>query len=198
MKTSDYPAIFQKVLNRGSVPVEFVEEIVSWAQATMATKPEVFDVNASPRDIYATVKGKLGPYEQPKPEETRLRRVAVMLEVMRVHAGFESSWDWNEGVDRNNHQSMAHKEGEETGAFQVSFDSTRLADNAMLGFAQGNGIADPDDFIAKMKTDHRLALNYYARLIRGDVSWAGPIKRHEIDQYLSVEAVEEFEALIQL
>ena len=69
-----------------------------------------------------------------------MHRRAALLEVMRVHAGFESSWDWNEGVDITNPHSVAHIEGQETGIFQVSFDSVLLGHNAMLPFAQAHGI----------------------------------------------------------
>jgi hypothetical protein len=53
-----------------------------------------------------------------------------------------------------------------------------------------------DSFIAKMKTDHALAIEYYARLLRINVQWAGPIKRHEIHPYLSQDAVKEFMGLL--
>ena len=125
-----------------------------------------------------------------------MHRRAALLEVMRVHAGFESSWDWNEGVDITNPHSVAHIEGQETGIFQVSFDSVLLGHNAMLPFAQAHGIDTPASFIPKMKADHQLAMEYYARLVRVSVQWAGPIKRHEIDQWLKAVAVAVFEQLL--
>ena len=56
------------------------------------------------------VAGVLGPFGN----DMSLRR-AAMLEVMRVHAGFESSLNWKEGVDRTNKTSMANVTGQETG-----------------------------------------------------------------------------------
>lgn len=175
------------VLNRGVAPDSFLHEIVAWAK----TAPdEIFAVNPNPADIYATVRGRLGPYE------SILQRKAVMLEVMRVHAGFESSWNWSEGVDTTNKTSMANLTGQETGIFQVSFDSVALGNSAMLPFVQQHDCPTPRPFIDKMKTDHSLALEYYARLVRVNVKWAGPIMRGEINQWLSRDAMAEFEGLI--
>jgi len=119
-----------------------------------------------------------------------------MLEIMRVHAGFESSWNWKEGVDVTNQASQLHTEGQETGIFQVSFDSTRLGDGAMKPFAAAHGIGTVGSFITEMKKDHKLALEYYARLVRVSIKWAGPLIRHEIDPWLSRPAVDEFQILL--
>jgi hypothetical protein len=119
-----------------------------------------------------------------------------MLEVMRVHAGFESSWNWNEGVDTTNHASMSHPDGQETGIFQVSFDSTRIHDWAMYDWAVDHGIGTAALFIPAMKSNHRLALEYYGRLVRINIRWAGPLLRHEVDPWLSRDAVKEFEGLL--
>jgi hypothetical protein len=67
-------------------------------------------------DIYSNVFGVLGPWE-----DLRHRR-AVMLEVMRVLAGFESSWDWEAGVDVTNPTSTT-PDTIEAGAWQVSANS---------------------------------------------------------------------------
>jgi hypothetical protein len=179
----EFHAARTKVLNRGTPPIAFLEAIVEWAR----TAPdEIFEPNDNPRDIYATVRPVLGPWNG------LLHRKAVMLEVMRVHSGFESSWNWNEGVDVTNHSSVAHIEGQETGIFQVSFDSTFLGNHAMEPFAKEHFINFPESFIPAMKHNHELALEYYARLLRVSVAWAGPIKRHEIDAFLSKQAVQEF------
>jgi hypothetical protein len=66
------------------------------------------------------MEGALGPWIG------LLHRKAVMCEVLRVEAAFESDWKWNEGVDITNQHSMTHIEGQETGAFQVSADSMRF------------------------------------------------------------------------
>src|SRR5438045_4416508 len=102
------------VSNRGAPPTPFLTELVDWGRSA---PDDVFAVNSSPDDIYAHVKSILGPWTSIS------YRKAAMLEVMRVHAGFESSWNWNEGVDETNSTSMANKTGQETGIFQVSFDS---------------------------------------------------------------------------
>lgn len=171
------------VANRGVCPDSFLFEAIAWARTE---SDDVFAPNPF-NDIYAHVHVELGPFT------SILNRKAVMLEAMRVHAGFESSWRFNCGVDITNHTSMTHKTGQETGVFQVSFDSTDLHGGYMKPFANAHGIGTVDAFITRMKSDHRLAFQYYARLVRVNVEWAGPIKRHEIDRYLSRAAVSEFE-----
>ncbi len=118
-----------------------------------------------------------------------------MLELMRVHAGFESSWKWNEGVDVTNHASMTHLEGQETGIFQVSFDSTHLG-TSINQFAISKGIGTVGSFIPEMKSNHPLALEYYARLVRINIKWAGPLIRHEVDPWLSKASVSQFQELL--
>lgn len=169
-------------------PDSFLLEMVQWAKAA---PDELFEPNAAD-DVYSHIAPILGPWDQ---NALISHRKAALLEVMRVHAGFESSWNWNEGVDRTNKTSVAHLTGQETGAWQVSFDSTFLAPSLAL-FASEKGIGDPRDFIPAMKANHDLAMEYYVRLCRVSVKWAGPILRHEIDKWLSRPAVEEFRKLI--
>lgn len=182
-----FNATKRPVLNRGVPPDSFLKELVEWGTQEDS---EVFAPNPNMQDIYAYVVPRLGPWEN------MLHRRAAMLEVMRVHAGFESSWKWTEGVDRTNRHSLTHLEGQETGIFQVSFDSTLLGSGAMKQFAVEHGISRVGSFISEMKTNHVLALSYYARLVRVNVQWAGPIKRHEIDRWLSRDAVDEFKVLL--
>jgi hypothetical protein len=175
-----------RVLNRGNPPDAFLTALVDWAK----TAPmEIFAPNSELYDIYTYVKPILGPWTS-----VEYRR-GVMMEVMRVHAGFESSWNWNEGVDHTNQTSMHNIEGQETGIFQVSFDSTYIANGRMKSFAIEHEINTPEAFIIAMKSDHKLALDYYARLIRFNVQWAGPIKRHEIDPWLSRKSADELRVL---
>jgi hypothetical protein len=50
-----------------------------------------------------------------------------MLEVLRVLAGFESSWDWNAGVDTTN-PTCVTPDTIEAGAWQVSANSTAFGE----------------------------------------------------------------------
>src|SRR6266702_7591718 len=108
-------AIKVMVKNRGAAPDSFLTELIDWGGSASG---DIFAPNPNTADIYSLVYPILGPWKN------LLHRRAAMLEVMRVHAGFESSWHWNEGVDSTNATSMHNKNGEETGIFQVSFDST--------------------------------------------------------------------------
>jgi hypothetical protein len=185
--TLKFVATKKKVKNRGVAPDSFLQEILDWA---FEEEESVFAPSSNKLGIYWYLEPLLGPFETP------IERRAAMLEVMRVHAGFESSWDWTEGVDTTNKRSMANPESQETGIFQVSFDSTNLGQGALKPFVKEAGINSPTLFIQKMKTDHGLALSYYARLVRLNIRWAGPLLRHEVDDYLSDAAKNEFQSFL--
>lgn len=188
MSNSPFVALKKKVFTRGVPPDEFLWTLINWANEA---EDSIFDKNDNPADIYALIRPELGPWKNIK------ERKAAMLEAMRVHAGFESSWNWKEGVDRTNRTSMANIEGQETGVFQVSFDSTYIDHRAMQPFARNNGIGTPEAFIVDMKSNHTLALEYYARLVRVNIQWAGPLKRKEVLPWLSRPAMEEFENFLK-
>lgn len=198
-----FKATKQHVLNRGAPPDSFLEELIAWAKSA----PDViFAPNDVPVDVYTVVKSSLATLTGTDPTgaksyhwESFGQRKAALLETMRVHAGFESSWDWNEGVDTTNQTSMSHLSGQETGIFQVSFDSEWISHSAMKFFAQANGIDTPEKFIPAMKSNHVLALEYYARLSRISVAWAGPLLRHgdnSVYPWLRRDAVAEFQTLL--
>lgn len=173
------------VSNRGVPPDSYLIESIRWCK----TAPdEIFAANPNPKDIYADVEPILGPWPN------LLWRRGVMLEVMRVVAGFESSWNFNEGVDITNFHSLHNIDGEETGIFQVSFDSTEIKSpyGDIKQFAVSKGIGTVGSFITQMKANHELAFEYFARLARINIRWDGPLIRHEVDQWLSRDAVAEF------
>lgn len=176
-----------RVSNRGVPPDSFLTELVEWGKHAPL---EIFVPNSEPDDIYVHIKPILGPWKD------LFHRRAALLEVMRVHAGLESSWNFAEGVDKTNKTSMAHKTGQETGVFQVSFDSEWIENGKMKDFAVAHGIDTVDAFIPAMKSNHALAFEYYARLVRINVRWAGPILRHEIDPWLSRSSMIELQGLV--
>lgn len=195
-----FSATKQHVANRGSPPDSFLEELLSWAKSA---KDEIFLPNSVALDIFTVIKPDLGSLVEDNPVTGRvykwdslLHRKAAMMEAMRVHAGFESSWNWNEGVDTTNRTSMANKSGQETGIFQVSFDSEWIANGYMKNFAKDHQIETADKFIPAMKSNHWLALEYYARLVRVNIKWAGPLIRHVVNQWLRRDAVAEFMLLL--
>lgn len=187
------------VLNRGIAPDSFLEEMVNWAKSA---PDDIFEVNPL-NDIYAKVKPELGPYE------SLTHRKAVMLEVMRVLAGFESSWDWTEGVDTSRLGDDT-PENSEAGAWQVSYDARRLH-LSLSSMLRDRGISDGITFQRKMKFDHPLAMEFVARLMRVNTKHNGPLYKgderniirkslrgaeHSIYPWVSREAVGEFEALL--
>ncbi|MGT2503561.1 hypothetical protein ACVOMS_27660 [Bradyrhizobium guangxiense] len=107
-----FRATKQKVLNRGIPPDSFLDELIAWGRTAA---DDIFAPNEN-ADVYSSVVEVLGPWQGP------LHRRAGMLEVMRVLAGFESSWNWNAGVDTTNPTSTTPTTIE-AGAWQVSANS---------------------------------------------------------------------------
>lgn len=119
-----------------------------------------------------------------------------MLEVLRVHAGFESSWNWNEAVDVSKTEPNSEKT-EEAGPLQCSCNSLKYgADLQALFAARSPGDTSCQAFMRVSKKDHRFAMEYDARPLRHTLQHHGPVKRREINAWLRRDAVAEFEALL--
>ena len=191
-----YTSLLSPVQGRGKPPGAFLDELVAWAR----TAPdEIFDVNNEPGDVMPRLTGILGFWEGNAGTPARLlHRKCCMLELLRCLAGFESSWKWNCGVDTTNKRSLAKIACQETGIFQVSYDSIALEKNShhLYDLLRRRGVSGVNGFITQMKADHTLALEYCARLLRISFLWDGPIKRREIDSSLSRAAVAEFQTLL--
>ncbi len=175
----------KRVANRGKPPDDFLDQLVDWGKQA---PDEIFAPNSF-NDIYSSVKGVLGPWEGLQ------HRRAVMLEVMRVLAGFESSWKWNAGVDTTNPTSVT-PETIEAGAWQVSANSRNFGQELKDLLLAEVGTLDGNAFQAAMKANHPLAMEYVARLLRRTTQHHGPVKRHEIDEWLRRDAVAEFQQLL--
>ena len=188
-----------KVLNRGSAPDAFLAEMVAWAKGAPET---IFAQNAL-YDIYSKVKGELGPFERP------LHRRAIMLEVMRVLAGMESSWDWTEGVDTSK-LGESTPENAEAGAWQVSYDA-RASAPELRSLLLANGVTGGVKFQQAMKFNHPLAMEFIARLMRYNTLHNGPLYKgderntirlslrgpeNSIYPWLSRDSVKELEAAL--
>jgi hypothetical protein len=180
-----FNATRQHVLNRGTPPESFLEELVVWGKSA---PDEIFAPN-NLSDIYSSVHNTLGPYPN-----IAYRR-ACMLEVMRVLAGFESSWNWNEGIDTNN-PDKGNPRSQEAGAWQVSADSMGLSPDLKLLAVANVGSNDPSMFQRSMKVNHPFAMEYIARLLRVTTHANGPVVRHEIDPWLRRNSVNEFSSLL--
>lgn len=118
-----------------------------------------------------------------------------MLECLRVLAGFESSWDWKEGRDITNRTSIT-ADTIEAGAWQVSANSLNFGDDLKKLVRDNINTLDGWKFQELMKTNHQVAIEYAARLLRHTVNHNGPVKRKEINPFLSRQAVEEFKQFI--
>ena len=182
----NFVATKKRVANRGVPPDDFLEQLVAWGKQA---PEEIFAPNAF-NDVYSSVKNTLGPWEN------NAHRRAVMLEVMRVLAGFESSWDWTEGRDVNNPTSVT-PETIEAGAWQVSANSVNFGQELKDLVLAKVGTLDGNAFQAAMKENHPLAMEYVARLLRRTTHHHGPVLRHEIDEWLRRAAVAEFQQLLE-
>jgi hypothetical protein len=175
-----FVACLQRVHNRGKPPEAFLNQLVNWGAAA---PDEIFAPNTI-TDIYSFVRPELGPWT-----DIRERR-AAMLEVLRVLAGFESSWDWNAGRDLSN-PSSDQPCTEEAGILQVSGNSMNF-DASLKNLVQATqGSTDCTAFRATTKSNHPFALEYCARLLRFTTNHHGPVKRREINEWLRRDAMAE-------
>lgn len=187
-----YHATKHRVANRGIPPDSFLDELVTWGKIAAH---DIFVPNSN-YDVYSSVFGVFGPYEG------LCYRRAVMLEVMRVLAGFESSWTWTQGSDTDaDHRAAKHHKVRppaevEAGAWQVSADSMGHGPELKNLVLSKVGSLNAIDFQRAMKRDHQLAMEYIARLLRRTVRANGPVLRHEIDPWLRKDAVREFQSLL--
>src|SRR5947208_15713623 len=91
-----------------TVPTSFLDQLID---AIDPLPDDVFEENLL-HDIYAVMKGSLGPYSR------LLHRKAVMCDVLRVQAGFETDGNGDEGVGMTNLHSQIHVDREEQAAVQ--------------------------------------------------------------------------------
>ena len=175
----------ERVHNRDIAPDEFLNKLVDWCEQA---PDEIFTRNDN-YDIYSHVYEKLGPWDN------LLHRKAVMIEVLRVLAGFESSWNWNEGRDTTNPNSNTSCT-EEAGIFQCSGDSMNFDPSLKRLLRSVSGNTDCTTFRSVSKSNHSFAIEYCARLLRYTINHHGPVKRKEIHQWLNPDAVAEFKEFL--
>ena len=204
MPAGQFVKTLAKVFNRGIPPLGFLQELVAWGK--MAPDEIFADQPGNEKDVYASVITELGPFGD------ITHRKACMLEVMRVLAGFESSWNFNEGRDTTNKTSVT-PDTIEAGAWQVSANSMNFGDQLKVFVRANVGTLDGNAFQKAMKQNHPLAMEYIARLMRRTRMANGPLKKGDerrtfndpkfreeeqsIYPWLSREAVEEFEAFLR-
>lgn len=148
---------------------------------------EVFLVNYR-RDIYTALLDALGPYT------SLLHRRAVMAEGLRVLAGYESTWRWDCGRDTT--AGPETPEEEETGAFQVSYNSTDFDPSLGACVARFCGADRVDLFIPQMKAQPVFAVEYASRFLRFTTRANGPLNRGWVQASVSRDAVNEFQTAL--
>ncbi|MDP1927563.1 MAG: hypothetical protein Q8K62_03530 [Thiobacillus sp.] len=183
--TRQFLACRQKVYNRGQPPETFLNELIDWALQAPA---DIFAKNEK-FDLYSSVIPQLGPWE------SDLHRRAVMLEVLRVLGGFESSWNWNAGVDVTNPNSNTPCT-EEAGIFQCSGDSMSFSPTLKALLLITSADSSCDSFKRTTKSNHQFAIEYCARLLRFTTRHHGPIKDGHIHPWLRRNSVQEFQKFL--
>lgn len=188
-------ALRSKVYNRGRPPVDFLEALIEWGRSA---PDEVFEYSMR-YDVYSHVKHRLGPWK------SLAHRKAVMMEVLRVLGGFESSWHWSAGVDIGKTEQRTACT-EEAGIFQCSGNSMNFDPSLRALLKERSTKTDCKAFIKTSKGDYAFALEYCARLLRFTIKHHGPLKRKNhsrvnsrhssIHPFLSRQAVAEFEATL--
>lgn len=126
-----------------------------------------------------------------------LHRRAAMLEVLRVLAGFESSWDWAAGRDVTNPGSNTPCT-EEAGIFQCSGNSMSFAALLRQLLLDAGGAGTCESFIEVTRTNHRFAVEYCAKLLRFTTKHHGPVKRGLVHSWLRRDAVDELRRALEL
>jgi hypothetical protein len=189
--------IRQEVYNRGRAPDEFLRELIIWGRDA----PEAVFARSPNYDVYSHVHYLLGPWQDD------LHRRAVMLEVLRVLGGFESSWRWHLGVDTGKSEINTPCR-EEAGIFQCSGNSMNFSPTLRQLLAKTATSTDCITFIKTSKANKQFAIEYCARLLRFTVRHHGPLRRtlndtanpraSSIHPYLSRRAVEEFRTLLSV
>ncbi len=193
-----YRATKHHVHNRGIAPDSFLDELVNWGR----TAPNDIFVRNGNADVCTSVYRVLGPYGAGYRPDLHSYRRGVMLEVLRVLAGYESSWHWDQGSDAAADRRAARLNKPrsavelETGAWQVSANSIHWGPELRELVLRKVGSVEAADFQQAMKNDHPLAMEYIARLLRRTVRANGPVLRHEIDHWVRKDAVREFEYLM--
>lgn len=182
----NFSATLAPVLGQGVPPSDFLTQLVLFGQQQNAIS--ICAPNAG-YDIFSIMKSHLGPWTSP------VQRIAAMLEVLRVLAAEESSWNWDEGADPNGvgEDNILNRE---TGAFQVSANSMNFDSSLPVCVDSYLGAHDPVTFITGMKANHALAVEYVARLLRFSIKWDGPIERGVVQKLVSRAAMAEFQTLI--
>jgi hypothetical protein len=153
-----YKATKQHVFNRGIPPDNFLDQLVMWGKQAAH---DLFAPNDH-SDIYSSIFNTLGPWQ------AVLHCRAVMLEVLRVLAGFESLWNWNLGVDKGSKEKKT-AQTTEAGAWQVNANSMGFGQELKELVRAHLGTLDGNAFQRGMKSDHPLAMEYISRLINRQV-----------------------------
>ena len=176
----------QTISNRGAAPDDVLEALVALGREARMY-PEIFAPNAR-YDVYSAMEAALGPW-------TPQNRVAGMLETLRVVGAMESGFNWEEGADPDG-VGEEKIECRETGMFQVSGNSMSFDPSLPACVDRYLGAHDYRTFLAGMKTNHALAVEYAARVLRFSIRWDGPIERGVVQRYVTRAAMAAFWMLV--
>lgn len=168
-----------RVHNRGKIPFAFAKEVIehikSEPDSVFAANPKI--------DIYSNTSAELGGSN----------RKAWMANVLIVLAGYESSWRWGEGRDVTNPKGYTCTGGE-AGAWQTSANSMYFTGKEYMKSVCGG--TDCELFQTCSKSKHAFAIGQVIRVLRNTVNHHGPVKRKEINKWLSRSCVKQIEGIL--
>jgi hypothetical protein len=182
--TASLSACYFQVSNRGKIPKEFLNDLLVWAKAA----PNEIFAPSNHKDVYNLMAPKLGPFN----DDLKLRKAAMVMG-LAVHAGLESSWDYETGIDTSKPSSLNTCSAAEAGIFQPSFDSVANFGGDLKVLFNGSCNAYLGSPCIKFqkcsKDNHTFAIEYTARLLRhlNGYKHFGPFVRGEVQAYLSRE-----------
>lgn len=182
------PVVHGDSQSKDSPPIDFLTDIVALVKQM---DNSIFAPNTEVHDVFNGITGWQGEKLSP---EWFIHRKAVMLEVLRVLGGFESTWNWNEGKDQSSHHEN-DEETESAGLWQISYNSRAFGNDLRLLIARWN-ILSGYDFQAITKLKKSFAVEYAVRLFRHTTQHNGPLKRGEVQTQLNFDAIEEFKQLL--
>lgn len=180
---------YRQITNRGRVPKGVLDLLTDFAR----TAPDKLFERNDKADIYSLVASRVGPFT------TLKQRRAVMVDVLLVLGGFESSWSFLEGRDPATSASKPCEEFE-AGIFQVSSNSfsysgdlRKLYDVACKDYAKYKSC---EGFQRCTKAEPAFAISYTAMLLRLTYKHHGPLIRGDVTRQLSKSCEREIESVL--
>ncbi len=179
-------------INGNKPPQDFIKLLTE----KIATIPGIAEPNRN-TDIFSIMRPRMLRFQSGW--NGTANRQAWLAAGLTALASLESSFNWKAGRDPG--ASNTSPQTQEAGIFQCSANSMYFGTHLQNFFYERSGFSAGwssnlagNKFIALTKADHDFAVHYMLLLCRTLVRTHGPLVRSEINRWLSIDAVREFEA----